>query len=79
MSRDFSTQRKFHLTFRKSETLFHESSCTHNMYKKTLFSIYDVYLKFPKIQTLSGQLSWSHNSEIIKVDDKFVNKGAYSW
>jgi len=48
-------------------------------YIKSLFSIYDVYLKFPKIQTLSGQLSWSHNSEIIKVDDKFVNKGAYSW
>jgi len=27
------------------------------------------YLKFPKIQTLSGQLTWSHYTEIIKADN----------
>jgi len=32
-----------------------------------------------KIYRLSHQLSCTHNSKIIKVDDKFVNKGAYSW
>ncbi len=26
------------------------------------------YLKFPKIQTLSGKLSWSHYTEIIKAN-----------
>jgi predicted nuclease of restriction endonuclease-like (RecB) superfamily len=34
-----------------------------------LFQIRQFYLKFPKIQTLSGQLSWSHYAEIIKADN----------
>jgi len=47
--------------------------------RSNLFQIRLFYLKFPKIQTLSGQISWSHYSEIIKADDELVNKGAYSW
>ena len=38
--------------------------------RSNLFQIRLFYLKFPKIQTLSGQLSWSHYSEIIKADDE---------
>jgi predicted nuclease of restriction endonuclease-like (RecB) superfamily len=34
--------------------------------RSNLFSIRKFYLKFPKIQTLSGQLSWSHYNEILK-------------
>jgi len=36
--------------------------------RSNLFQIRQFYLKFPKIQTLSGQLSWSHYTEIIKAD-----------
>lgn len=36
--------------------------------RSNLFMIRQFYLKFPKIQTLSGQLSWSHYVEIIKAD-----------
>jgi predicted nuclease of restriction endonuclease-like (RecB) superfamily len=36
--------------------------------RSNLFQIRQFYLKFPKIQTLSGQLSWSHYVEIIKSD-----------
>lgn len=32
------------------------------------------YLKFQKIQTLSGQLSWSHYLEILKVDEPLEAK-----
>ncbi len=36
--------------------------------RSNLFQIRNFYLKFPKIQTLSGQLSWSHYVELIKAD-----------
>ncbi|OQB98488.1 MAG: hypothetical protein BWX81_00423 [Spirochaetes bacterium ADurb.Bin110] len=36
--------------------------------RSNLFQIRQFYLKFPKIQTLSGQLSWSHYTEIMKAD-----------
>ena len=36
--------------------------------RTNLFQIRQFYYKFPKIQTLSGQLSWSHYVEIIKAD-----------
>jgi predicted nuclease of restriction endonuclease-like (RecB) superfamily len=36
--------------------------------RSNLFQIRNFYLKFPKIQTLSGQLSWSHYVELIKTD-----------
>ncbi|MBA4300520.1 MAG: hypothetical protein C0433_10525 [Cyclobacterium sp.] len=36
--------------------------------RSNLFQIRQFYLKFPKIQTLSGQLNWSHYVEIIKSD-----------
>ena len=32
--------------------------------RSNLFQIRQFYLKFPKIQTLSGQLNWSHYTEI---------------
>ncbi|HQH43512.1 MAG TPA: PDDEXK nuclease domain-containing protein [Syntrophorhabdaceae bacterium] len=38
--------------------------------RSNLFQIRQFYLKFPKIQTLSGQLSWSHYVEIIKADSE---------
>ena len=38
--------------------------------RSNLFQIRLFYLKFPKIQTLSGQLSWSHYVEIIKSDQE---------
>ena len=31
-------------------------------------NLWSRYLKFPKIQTLSGKLSWSHYTEIIKAN-----------
>lgn len=37
--------------------------------RSNLFQIRQFYICFPKIQTLSGKLSWSHYVEIIKSDD----------
>ena len=37
--------------------------------RSNLFQIRSFYIRFPKIQTLSGFLSWSHYSEILKSDD----------
>ncbi|WP_207434055.1 PDDEXK nuclease domain-containing protein [Sabulibacter ruber] len=37
--------------------------------RSNLFQIRQFYLRFPKVQTLSGQLSWSHYSEILKADN----------
>ena len=38
--------------------------------RSNLFQIRSFYLKFPKIQTLSEQLSWSHYVELIKADSE---------
>ncbi|GAB4314182.1 MAG: hypothetical protein Kow0059_05800 [Candidatus Sumerlaeia bacterium] len=38
--------------------------------RSNLFQIRQFYFKFPKIQILSGQLSWSHYVEIIKADSE---------
>lgn len=38
--------------------------------RSNLFQIRSFFLKFQKVQTLSGQLSWSHYCEIIKCDNK---------
>jgi len=38
--------------------------------RSNLFQIRLLYLTFPKIQTLSGQLSWSHYIEILKADNE---------
>ncbi|NUN10498.1 MAG: hypothetical protein HUU54_15090 [Ignavibacteriaceae bacterium] len=37
--------------------------------RTNIFQMRQLYFKFPKIQTLSEQLSWSHYSEILKADD----------
>ena len=37
--------------------------------RSNLFQIRQFYMTFPKIQTLSGQLSWSHYAEIIKTEN----------
>ena len=37
--------------------------------RSNLFQIRQFYLRFPKIQTVSGQLSWSHYVEILKADN----------
>ncbi len=37
--------------------------------RSNLFQIRQLYLCFPKIQTLSEQLSWSHYCELLKADD----------
>ena len=36
--------------------------------RSNIFQMRLFYLKFPKIQTLSGQLTWSHYVEILKAD-----------
>ena len=38
--------------------------------RSNLFQIRAFYLKFQKIQTLSGQLSWSHYLELSKADSE---------
>ncbi|MDD3077628.1 MAG: PDDEXK nuclease domain-containing protein [Paludibacter sp.] len=38
--------------------------------RSNLFQIRQFYLRFPKIQTLSGQLTWSHYTEILKADSE---------
>ena len=37
--------------------------------RSNLFTIRQFYLRFPKVQTLSGLLSWSHYIEILKIED----------
>jgi len=37
--------------------------------RSNLFTIRQFYIRFPKVQTLSGFLSWSHYIELLKVDD----------
>ncbi|TXK51537.1 DUF1016 domain-containing protein [Pontibacter qinzhouensis] len=37
--------------------------------RSNLFQIRQFYSRFPKVQTLSGQLSWSHYTEILKADN----------
>jgi predicted nuclease of restriction endonuclease-like (RecB) superfamily len=38
--------------------------------RSNLFNMRNFYLQFPDVQTLSGQLSWSHYSELLQVSDK---------
>lgn len=38
--------------------------------RSNLFQIRNLYLKFPKIQTLSGQLTWSRYVEILKAENE---------
>lgn len=42
--------------------------------RSNVFMMWLFYLKFQKIQTLSGQLSWSHYLEILKIDDPLEAK-----
>lgn len=37
--------------------------------RSNLFNMRLFYVRFPKIQTLSGQLTWSHYLELLKCDD----------
>ena len=37
--------------------------------RSNLFSMKKFYILFPKVQTLSGQLSWSHYLQIIQISD----------
>lgn len=37
--------------------------------RSNLFTIRQFYLRFPKIQTVSGLLSWSHYIELLKLND----------
>jgi len=38
--------------------------------RSNLFQMRAFYIKFPKIQTLSDKLNWSHYIEILKIDDE---------
>lgn len=38
--------------------------------RSNLFQIRSLYIKFPIVQTVSGQLSWSHYLEILKADSE---------
>ena len=40
--------------------------------RSNVAQIRQFYLRFTKIQTLSGQLSWSHYTEILKADDNLA-------
>ena len=40
--------------------------------RSNVAQIRQFYLRFPKIQTLSGQLSWSHYVEILKAEDELA-------
>lgn len=40
--------------------------------RSNLFLTKQLYLSFPKIQTLSGQLSWSHYVELFKAEDELA-------
>ena len=40
--------------------------------RSNLFQIRQFYIRFPKIQTLSGQLTWSHYTEIMKEDNELA-------
>lgn len=37
--------------------------------RSNLFNMRKLYVTYPKIQTLSGLLSWSHYIELLKIDD----------
>lgn len=37
--------------------------------RSNLFNMRLFYIRFPKIQTVSGQLTWSHYLELLKCDD----------
>lgn len=37
--------------------------------RSNLYLFREFFIKYPKIQTVSGELSWSHYSELIKLDD----------
>lgn len=38
--------------------------------RSNLFTIRQFYIQYPKIQTLSGLLSWSHYIELLKIEDQ---------
>lgn len=40
--------------------------------KSNLYMMRLLYLKFPKFQTLSGKLSWSHYTELLSISDKLA-------
>lgn len=40
--------------------------------RSNLFQIRQFYIRFPKVQTLSGQLSWSHYIELMKEEDELA-------
>ena len=41
--------------------------------RSNLFNMRLFYVRFPKIQTVSGQLTWSHYLELLKCDDPMEN------
>ncbi len=40
--------------------------------KSNLYVMRQLYLKFPKFQTLSGKLSWSHYAELLTISDQLA-------
>ena len=42
--------------------------------RSNLFNMRLFYVRFPKIQTVSGQLTWSHYLELLKCDDPLEMK-----
>lgn len=38
--------------------------------RSNLFNMRKLYLNYPDVQTLSGQLNWSHTSELLTIEDK---------
>ncbi len=42
--------------------------------RANLFNMRKFYIEFPNVQTLSGQLSWSHYCELFIIEDKNEKK-----
>ncbi len=42
--------------------------------RSNLYLMRELYIKYPKIQTLSGKLSWSHYSELLSIEDDMARR-----
>ena len=64
--KEYSSDREFILELSKRLT----RELGKGFSRSNLFTMRSIYLEYPDVQTLSGQLSWSHYSELIQVTDR---------
>ena len=65
-------ERKKHQAVLFSLGEYHTHPIGKGFSRSNVAQIRQFYLRFPKIQTLSGQLSWSHYVEILKAEDELA-------